>query len=498
VILRQTVVSMKNINMSFSGNKVLDNVNFELLEGEVHSLVGANGAGKSTLIKILNGIYLPVSGTIEINGEKVQIRNPNDAEKLGLAFVHQELNICNDMTVAENIYLGNWIRNKYGLYDRKATSAKAKELLDIMGVDLDPDIPARKLRTAEKQIIEILKALTRDAKVVILDEPTSSLNENEKKNFFKILERIKAKNIPIIFISHFLEDVLEISDRVTVLKDGKNNGLFTKGAYTKDDLVVAMMGRKIDAHGPVPIKVREDAKPVIELQNLTSYNKFSEISFKIYKGDIVGVCGLLGAGKTEIARAIFGLDGFDSGRIFLSGEEIHKPTPELMIKKGVAFLTEERKLEGFIPLLSIRENVTLSIMKNFANKTGVINLDKQRKFAEDLARRMTVKMSGIEQNVVSLSGGNQQKVVIAKCLASQPKLFLLDEPTRGVDVFAKSEIYKILREAASNGTTIMIFSSELEELLANCSKIIVLRKGYIKGIYNAVELDKSSLLSMIN
>ncbi len=489
---------MKNITMAFSGNKVLDTVNFELLEGEVHSLVGANGAGKSTLIKILNGIYIPVSGTIEINEKKVQIRTPNDAERLGLAFVHQELNICNDLTVAENIYLGNWIKNRYGLYDKNATSAKAKELLDLMGVDLDPDIPARKLRTAEKQIIEILKALTRDAKVVILDEPTSSLNENEKRNFFKILQRIKTKNVPIIFISHFLEDVLEISDRVTVLKDGKNNGLFEKGNYTKDDLVVAMMGRKIDNRKTVPVKVKEGAQPVIELRNFTSHNKFYDISFGVYEGDIVGICGLLGAGKTEIARAIFGLDTYDSGKIFLYGKEIQKPTPQLMIKNRVAFLTEERKLEGFVPLLSIRENITLSIMKKFSNKTGVVHIENQKKFAEQFAKRMTLKMSGIEQMVVSLSGGNQQKVVIAKCLASEPKLFLLDEPTRGVDIFAKSEIYKILREAAENGTTIMIFSSELEELLANCSKIIVLKKGSMRGIYNAADLDKNSLLSLIN
>ncbi len=491
------VVNMRDITMSFSGNKVLDNVNFQLRQGEVHSLMGANGAGKSTLIKILNGIYQAVSGNIEVDGRAVQIKNPKDAERLGLAFVHQELNVCNDMTVAENMYIGNWIRNSMGFYDRKGTSRKAGELLRIMGVDLDPDMPVRRLRTAEKQIIEILKTLTQDAKVVILDEPTSSLNEKEKENFFGIMRRMKENGVSIIFISHFLEDVLTLSDRVTVLKDGVNNGVFTAGNYTKDDLVVAMMGRKIDSDETKPPKIAQNAKTVLEVEGLCSQKKFNNVSLKVQEGDIVGVCGLLGAGKTEIARAIFGLDEFQSGKIILNGEEIKKPRPDLMIEKKVALLTEERKQEGFVPLLSIRENESLSVMKEMASRFGVIDRKRQEQFAEDISKRMTVKMSGIEQQVVSLSGGNQQKVVIAKCLASGPKLFLLDEPTRGVDVYAKSEIYKILRQAAEEGTAILIFSSELEELLANCSKIIILKKGNVTGVVETKELTKNKLLSMI-
>lgn len=494
---RKVVISMKDITMSFSGNKVLKGANFELREGEVHSLMGANGAGKSTLIKILNGIYHAVSGVIEIEGKTVQLRTPKDAEKYGLAFVHQELNVCNDMTVAENMYIGNWIKDKAGLYDRKATSAKARQLLDIMGVDLNPDMPVRKLRTAEKQIIEILKTLTRDARVVILDEPTSSLNEKEKENFFKIMKRMKANGVSIIFISHFLEDVVALSDRVTVLKDGVNNGLYKAGEYTKEDLVVAMMGKKIEAQNVKPPQINGQAKTVLKVERLSSFKKFSNINMEIKEGDIVGVCGLLGAGKTEIARAIFGLDTFQSGKIILAGEEIRKPRPDIMIEKKAALLTEERKLEGFVPLMSIQENATLSVMKKMSNRIGVIDKEKQRSFAQGMAEKMTVKMSGIGQNVVSLSGGNQQKVVIAKCLASEPKLFLLDEPTRGVDVYAKSEIYKILRKAAEEGTAILIFSSELEELLANCTKIIILKKGSITGVVDAGELTKNKLLGMI-
>lgn len=494
---RKIIVNMKNITMSFSGNKVLKGADFQLREGEVHSLMGANGAGKSTMIKILNGIYHAVSGVIEIEGQEVQIKSPADAEKHGLAFVHQELNVCNDMTVAENMYIGNWRRNKAGLYDKKATAAKAKELLDIMGVELDPHMPVRKLRTAEKQIIEILKTLTRDAKVVILDEPTSSLNEKEKENFFKIMTRMKERGVSIIFISHFLEDVIALSDRVTVLKDGVNNGLYRAGEYTKEDLVVAMMGKRIEGEALKPLEVSARTRTVLKVENLNSAKKFSHINMEIKKGDIVGVCGLLGAGKTEIARAIFGLDTFQSGKIILDGEEIKKPRPDIMIEKKVALLTEERKLEGFVPLMSIQENISLSIMKKISNPLGVIHREKQKDFAQDMAEKMTVKMSGIGQKVVSLSGGNQQKVVIAKCLASEPKLFLLDEPTRGVDVYAKSEIYKILHNAAREGTAILIFSSELEELLANCTKIIILKKGSITGIVEAKELTKNKLLGMI-
>ncbi len=491
-----TIVSMKNIIMSFSGNKVLDQVNFDLQKGEVHSLMGANGAGKSTLIKILNGIHHPAGGTIEIDGDAVRIKEPKDAEKYGFAFVHQELNVCPDMTVAENMYIGNWAKNKYGIYDRRQTAKNAAALMRLMGIQLDPYAVVRNLRTAEKQIIEILKTLTRNARVIILDEPTSSLNEKEKENFFEIISKLKTQGVSIIFISHFLEDVMQLSDRVTVLKDGVNNGTFTKGSFTKDELVTAMMGRSVENTAYVPLSLPPDAPVTLELKHLTAEKKFYDINMQIRAGDIVGVCGLLGAGKTEIARAVFGLDPITSGQIFLFGQEVSKPRPDLMIGKKVALLTEERKLEGFIPLLSIRENSTLSIMKRLKKGT-VIDREAQRKFALDITGRMTVKMAGIEQPASSLSGGNQQKVVIAKCLACDPKLFLLDEPTRGVDVFAKSEIYKILRRAAEEGTTVVIFSSEIEELLANCSKIIILKKGRAAGMVDSTQVTKNDLLALI-
>jgi ABC-type sugar transport system ATPase subunit len=494
--LRQVKVSMNDICMSFSGNAVLDHVNFDLRQGEIHSLMGANGAGKSTLIKILNGIYLPISGDIFIEGQLAKIKSPKDAERYGLAFVHQELNICPDISVAENMYIGNWARKASGIYDKKATSRNAANLLDTMGVNLNPDAPVRLLRTAEKQIIEILKTLTREAKIIILDEPTSSLNEKEKEKFFEIIEKLQGKGVSIIFISHFLEDVIRLSDRVTVLKDGHANGVFTRDNYGKDELVEAMMGQKVYNTEFVPLPDYPNARKVIEVNNFSSAGKFTNISFSVDEGDIVGVCGLLGAGKTEIARAIFGLDAVSEGRLVISGEEIKKPDPACMIEKKVALLTEERKLEGFIPLLSIRENESLSIMRRFRKMLG-INYRKQRAFASEASTEMRIKMTGVEQSAVSLSGGNQQKVVLAKCLASKPKLFLLDEPTRGVDILAKSEIYKILRKSAENGTAVIIFSSEIEELLANCSKIFILKKGELTNCVSSLDVSKNDLLTMI-
>ncbi|MDD3174516.1 MAG: sugar ABC transporter ATP-binding protein [Herbinix sp.] len=494
----ELILKMKNITKSFSDNLVLNKVDFELRRGEVHSLMGANGAGKSTLVKILNGIYTANSGDIIINGEIANIKKSEDAERYGIAFVHQELNICPDLNVAENIFLGNLAKNKIRLFNNKETIQKAQELIDMIQVEMKSTDMVRNLRAAEKQIIEILKALTTNAKILVLDEPTSSLNEKEKDIFIGIVNKLKSQGVSIVFISHFLEDVLKISDRVTVIKDGVNNGVFNAKEISKDVLINAMMGKAAIKPMKREIYIDDATQVALELEGLCSKNKFNNINLQIKAGSVIGICGLLGAGKTEIARAVFGLDSYDSGRIKLFGEEITKATPEKMMKNKVALVTEDRKNEGFVPLLSIRENNTLSIIRRFTNKFGVIDRKKQKAFAENLADKMTVKKSSVEQNVVSLSGGNQQKVVISRCVASNPKIFMLDEPTRGVDVYAKSEIYKILLDMAAEEVTIIIFSSELEELLEVCDEIIILKKGEISGRIHTSETNKNELLSMIS
>ncbi len=494
----EPIIEMRNIVKSFSDNVVLDHVNFTLYKGETRALLGVNGAGKSTLIKILNGIYRADEGEIFFEGQKVKINVPQDAEKLGIRFVHQELNVCPDLTVAENIFIGHLMKNKFGFYDRKSVFVEAQKLIDQLEIDIKATDMVGNLRAAEKQIIEILKAMTLNSKVLVLDEPTSSLSEKEKVIFFNLLSTLKKRGVSFIFISHFLEDVLEISDHATALKDARNNGEFDTKKTTKEELIYAMMGKSAVQKEKVEDGRQDDTSPVLELKNLCSSGKFSNINMKIYKGTIIGVCGLLGAGKSEIARAIFGLDKIDSGSVIYKGEEITKPTPQMMMKKHVAIVTEDRKLEGFIPLMSISENITLSVMRKFGTRLGFLKEKQRAEESLKIAEEVTVKMASDKQKVESLSGGNQQKVVIGRCLESNPDLFILDEPTRGVDVYAKTEIYNILIDMANRGVTVLIFSSELEELLSVCSKIVILRSGEVKGVVSSKEVDKASLLSMIS
>lgn len=494
----EPIIEMKNIVKTFSDNVVLDRVNFTLYKGETRALLGVNGAGKSTLIKILNGIYRADEGEIFFEGRKVKISVPQDAEKLGIRFVHQELNVCPDLTVAENIFVGHLKKNRFGFYDRRKIFEEAQELIDQLEIDIKATDMVGNLRAAEKQIIEILKAMTLKSKVLVLDEPTSSLSEKEKIIFFNLLATLKKRGVSFIFISHFLEDVLEISDHVTALKDSKNNGEFDTRETTKEELIYAMMGKNAVQKEKAEETEEGNAQPVLELRNLCSGGKFSNINMKIYKGSIIGVCGLLGAGKSEIARAIFGLDKFDSGTIIYKGEKITRPTPQKMMKKHVAIVTEDRKLEGFVPLMSISENISLSVLRSFGNRLGFLREKQRAQESLRIAKEVTVKMSSDKQKVESLSGGNQQKVVIGRCLESNPDLFILDEPTRGVDVYAKTEIYNILIDMANRGVTVLIFSSELEELLSVCSKIMILRSGELKGVVSSKEVDKAQLLSMIS
>lgn len=492
------IIEMKNIVKTFSDNVVLDHVNFTLNKGETRALLGINGAGKSTLIKILNGIYHADSGEIYFEGKKVRIEAPQDAEKLGIRFVHQELNVCPDMTVAENIFIGHLKKNKFGFYDKKSIYREAQELIDQLKIQIRATDRVGDLRAAEKQIIEILKAMTLNSRVLVLDEPTSSLSEKEKVIFFDLLSKLKEKGVSFIFISHFLEDVLQISDHCTALKNAKNNGEFETKSTTKDELIFAMMGKSAIQKERVDKVIGDDVSPILELKNLNSAGKYSDINLKIYPGTITGVCGLLGAGKSELARTIFGLDHRDSGTIVYKGEEIRRPVPAEMMKKGVALVTEDRKVEGFIPLMSISENISLSVLPQFTNKLGFVREGIRAKECLKMAQDMTVKMSSDRQKVESLSGGNQQKVIIGRCVQSKPDLFILDEPTRGVDVNAKTEIYNILIDMANQGVAVLVFSSELEELLTVCSDIVILKSGEIKGMVKSADTSKEQLLALIS
>lgn len=496
--MNEPVLEMKGICLKFFDNVVLDHVDLSLDKGSVHALVGANGAGKTSLIKVLNGIYHADSGSIVLEGKPATIDNPKDAARLGIRFVHQELNVCPDLSVAENIFVGHLKTNTLGFYDAKATHRAAQELIDKVQIPIRAEAMVRDLRAAEKQIIEILKALTNESKILVLDEPTSSLSEKEKDVFFQLLNNLRKDGVSFIFISHFLEDVLQITDTITVLKDGKNNGTFKTREVTKDKIIQAMMGMSVVKRESKPQSNNQSVEPVLEVIGLTSSNKFEDVNFTLRPGSVLGVCGLLGAGKTELARAIYGLDNYDSGTIKLFGDVLVKHTPEQMMNKGVAFLPEERRVEGFIPLQSIRENISLSILKHLSNPLGFIRFKEQHELTESLSKRLTVKCTDLEQPVEELSGGNQQKVVIARCIASNPRVFILDEPTRGVDVYAKSEIYRVLADLANKGVGILVFSSELEELLEVCDDIIILKTGKIHSMVKPAEVSKGELLALIS
>jgi ABC-type sugar transport system ATPase subunit len=392
-------LEMRDITKIFPGNVVLKKVSFQLRAGEVHSLVGANGAGKSTLVKILNGIYIADEGEIFIDDKPVHIRHSEDVQKYGISFVHQELNICPDLSVAENIFIGRLERGKFGFYDVAKTQRSAQQLIDMIQVDLDATEKAGKLRGAEKQIIEILKALTMNSSILVLDEPTSSLNEHEKETFFEIVKKLKNQGVSIIFISHFLEDILSVSDRITVIKDGVNNGVFVASKTNKNTLINAMIGNAVIKRLERNKAGQLGGQVALELQGFTSAKKFEDINLRLPKGTIMGICGLLGAGKTEIAKAIFGLDKIDSGIIIINGKTIQKITPENMLKNGVTLVSEDRKMDGFIPLLSIRENSTLSILQKITKWPGIVDKFKQARLVEELAKRMAVKCYSIEQAV---------------------------------------------------------------------------------------------------
>jgi ABC-type sugar transport system ATPase subunit len=494
----EPILRMTGISKRFSGVQALSSVNFELKEGEIHALVGANGAGKSTLIKILNGIYRADEGHIEIQGKKADIHHPLDAEKAGISFVHQELNVLLDLSVAENIFVGHLPVKRSGLIDRELMIQKTDELLKKMGVNIEPWIPVRNLRTAERQIVEIIRALSRNARILVMDEPTSSLNETEKDTLFRLLKNSQSQGVSTIFISHFLEDIFEICDRVTVFRDGKLINTHHLKEITKLELISEILGRE----QPVAQMEQWDEKRigavVLKVSHLTKGRAFNDISFELRSGEILGISGLLGAGKTELARSLFGLEPADHGEILVGDVKLEKHNPKIALRNGLGLVTEDRKTEGFVSLMSVAENISLATFAQITNRLGFINKAKRVEIAGKYVSKLQIKTPSIEQLVKNLSGGNQQKVVISKWLATNPKVLLLDEPTRGIDVGAKSEVYKILLDLAKTGVAIIIFSSELDEIIGISDRILVLRGGMITGEYRRNEINKEQLLHALS
>lgn len=469
---------MKNVSKAFLGNQVLRDVSISVKEGEVRALIGENGAGKSTLMKILGGIYSADTGTIYMNGEKVEINNVDDARKHGVSFIHQEISVEPYMTIAENMFLGREPKTAAGLVDFGKMNAEAKRVLEILKLDLKPGMIVGRLSIAQQQMVEIARSISEDAKIIIMDEPTASLTNSEVRSLFAQIKDLKARNISIIYISHRLEETFEICDSITVLRDGEFIDTVLVKDTKSDDLIKMMVGREIKelyiAEKPVGKEV------IFEVKNLS--DKFvKDINFTLKKGEILGFSGLVGAGRTEMARAIFGIDPIYSGEMYLEGKKIVNKTPENAINNGIAYVPEDRKCQGLFLRNSIGFNMTIQVLKEFIRS---IRVDKQKEnsIINEYIDKLHIKVAGKNQLAVELSGGNQQKIVISKWLAAKPKILILDEPTRGIDVGAKSEIYHLMQELANEGIAIIMISSELPEIINMSSRIAVMHEGHIAKI----------------
>ncbi len=472
---------MEGISKTFPGVQALDRVDFEAYSGEVMALVGENGAGKSTLMKILSGAYRKDAGRIYVDGKRVEIQDPYHAQLLGISTIYQELNVTPNQTVAQNIFLGREIKRKgilgkLGFVDKKEMEKRAKEILDRVGANIDPKELVKNLSVAQRQMVEIAKALSLDAKIIIMDEPTSALGPEEVEKLFEIIRQLKEHGIAIIFISHRLEEIFKIADRITILRDGKMVGLMSRDEATFDKVIYLMVNRPL---GDMFKKEEvSKGKPLLDVKNLKS-EIIKDVSFTLYEGEILGIAGLVGSGRTELVRLIFGADPKISGEIYLNGEKVEIQSPEDAVKHGIGLVPEDRQNQGLILKMSVRENIGVTIIRKILKFLGFIDKNKLTEIAENFVKRLNIKTPSIFEKVLYLSGGNQQKVVLAKWLASNPKVLILDEPTRGIDVGAKAEIHAIMSQLAKTGIGIIMISSEIPEILAMSDRILVMSEGKI-------------------
>ncbi|MEH7652388.1 sugar ABC transporter ATP-binding protein [Bacillus safensis] len=486
-------IEMTNIHKAFGKNTVLSGVSFDLVTGEVHALMGENGAGKSTLMNLLTGLYSLDQGTIQIDGKETAFKNPKEAEQHGIAFIHQELNIWPDMTVLENLFIGKEIYTKLGLLDTKKMKVLAQAQLDRLSVNLSLDQEAGSCSVGQKQMIEIAKALMTDAKVIIMDEPTAALTEREIEKLFQVIESLKKEGVSIVYISHRMEEIFAICDRITIMRDGKTVDTKAIPETNFHEVVKKMVGRELTDRYPERTPSTGDI--VLEVKQASRKGQFHDINFSVKAGEIVGVAGLMGAGRTEMMRSLFGLDPLDQGEIWVHGKKALIKKPSDAVKLGIGFITEDRKDEGLMLDASIRENIGLPNLKSFSPK-GLIDKKTEQDFVDLLIKRLTIKTASSDISARSLSGGNQQKVVIAKWIGIQPKVLILDEPTRGVDVGAKREIYQLMNELTDRGVAILMVSSELPEILGMSDRVLVIHEGTISGELDKTEATQERIMTL--
>ena len=486
-------IEMRGIDKSFGSNQVLKQAGFTLESGEVHALMGENGAGKSTLMKILTGVYTKDAGTVLVDGKEVNYKNPQEAEKAGIVFIYQELNVMFDLTVEENLFMGKEIHGKFGICDRKAMQKKARDALNTLGVDISPKTVMSELSVGQQQMVEICKALMADAKVIIMDEPTAALTQSETVALFKVIESLRKKGVSMVYISHRMEEIFELCDRITVLRDGSYIGVKNIPETNMNEIVKMMIGREIGERYPSrDVKI---GKEVLKVKGLTRKGTFHDVSFSVRAGEVLGVSGLMGAGRTEIMQAIFGNLSYESGSIEIDGKEVKISNPRQAMEQGIGFITEDRKTEGLMLDKSIRENISLCNLGRIS-KSSVISKEAEKNMVAEAIKDLHIKCFGPYHECNNLSGGNQQKVVLAKWILTNPKILILDEPTRGVDIGAKKEIYSIINKLAAQGVAIIMVSSELPEVLGMSNNIMVVREGEVRGIISYEEANQERVMTL--
>ena len=488
----EVILTMEGIDKSFPGVHALDHVNLEVRRGEVHALMGENGAGKSTLMKVLTGIYTKDSGTITYEGKEVEFHGPKEAQEAGIVIVHQELNMMNHLTVAQNIFIGREFM-KGGIIDDAKMNAESKKLFDQLGIKIDPTEKMGNLTVGKQQMCEIAKAISHKAKVIIFDEPSAALTEAEIEELFKIIRDLRDKQLGIVYISHRMDEIKVITDRVTVMRDGGYVGTLITKDCTKDDIINMMVGRVIYEDPKTKSMVPPDAPVVLKVEHLNAGKMVQDVSFELHKGEILGFSGLMGAGRTETARALFGADPKESGDIYINGKKVDIKSPKDAVALGIGYLSEDRKRYGIVVDKSVAENSTMAHLKNFVK--GLF-IDKKKEVAatQDYIKRLNTKTPSTDQLVVNLSGGNQQKVVLAKWLVKDCDILIFDEPTRGIDVGAKSEIYHLMNELVAQGKSIIMISSEMTEILRMSDRIVVMCEGKKTAEIDIADATQESIM----
>lgn len=488
----EVILTMKGIDKSFPGVHALDHVDLEVRKGEVHALMGENGAGKSTLMKVLTGIYSKDEGTITYEGREVEFTNPREAQDAGIVIVHQELNMMGHLTVAQNIFIGREPM-KGGLIDDGKMNEEARKLFGMLNIDIDPTEKMSRLTVGKQQMCEIAKAISHDAKVIVFDEPSAALTEAEIEELFKIIRDLRAKDMGIVYISHRMDEIKVITDRVTVMRDGGYVGTLVTKDCTKDDIINMMVGRVIYEDPKTQSAVKPGAPVVLKVDRLNAGKMVQDVSFELHKGEILGFSGLMGAGRTETARALFGADPKESGDIYVNGEKVEIKTPMDAVKCGIGYLSEDRKRFGIVTAKTVAENTTMACLEDYM-KGIFIDSKRENEAAQKYVDDLKTKTPGVDQLVVNLSGGNQQKVVIAKWLARNCDILIFDEPTRGIDVGAKSEIYHLMNELVAEGKSIIMISSEMTEILRMSDRIVVMCEGKKTGEIDIAEATQENIM----